>query len=195
MVQSCLRESIAAAAIICAGLLSPGAQAQETAPSSQWQPILKDTTFETGDTWVSNGKRFRLYGVQSCLRGTAYTGSDGQKHDCGDASLRMLVGLVRAWDPQCSPVARSARSGATFVVCYATAATSAGPQRVELGTALIASGFAFAAFDENGRPVNLSYTVAEKAAQSSKAGLWAAPDFPNPNTILLDTLSRARSVP
>lgn len=24
-------------------------------------------TLETGDTWITEGKRYRLYGVQSCL--------------------------------------------------------------------------------------------------------------------------------
>jgi endonuclease YncB( thermonuclease family) len=188
-------ELMIAAVTVFAVLLSPGAQGQGTPPLNQWQPIAANTTFETGDTWVSNGQRFRLYGVQSCLRETAYTGPDGRKHDCGDASLRMLIALVRTWNPRCSSVARSPRRDATFVVCYAVAATSAGAQQVELGTALIASGFAFAALDENGRPVSLAYEVAEKTAHSSNAGLWAAPDLANPNAILLNALSKARSAP
>lgn len=98
------------AATVCALLLGPAAQAQGAAPSLQWQPIARNTIFETGDTWVTNGRRFRLYGVQSCLRGTAYKGPDGHKHDCGDASMCMLVGLVRSWSPQCSPVDESARA-------------------------------------------------------------------------------------
>lgn len=65
--------SIVAVATLCALLLGPDAQAQGAASSRKWQPVATNTTFETGDTWVTNGQRFRLYGVQSCLRGTAYT--------------------------------------------------------------------------------------------------------------------------
>lgn len=195
MVHRHVRPSTITASIVCAVLLSPAAQAQGNGPLSLWRPIATNTTFETGDTWVTDGQRFRLYGVQSCLRGTVYTGLDGRKHDCGDASLRMLVGLVKTWDPQCSSVARSTGGNATFVVCYAVTATSGGPQRVELGTALIASGFAFAALNANGGPVDLSYMVAEKAARASKAGLWSARDVPNPNTLLLKAIRSLRSAP
>jgi hypothetical protein len=49
--------------------------------------LLPGVTLETGDTWTSDGKRYRLYGAQSCLRGTFYTDNHGQKRDCGEASL------------------------------------------------------------------------------------------------------------
>lgn len=188
MIGSMVRTAVAFLA-----LLSPAAQGQETPPLNHWQQIAANTTFETGDTWVTSGKRFRLYGVQSCLRGTVYVGPDGQKHDCGEVSLHMLVGLIRAWSPLCAPVARSAPAGATFVVCYADTRASTGLQRIDLGTALIASGFAFAALNANGRPVNLSYMVAENAARASKAGLWSASDVPNPNARLLGALRTAGS--
>ncbi len=190
--QCRVRDSIVATATVCALLLGQDAQAQGAASSHKWQPVATNTTFETGDTWVTNGQRFRLYGVQSCLRGTAYTGPDGHKHDCGDASMHMLVGLVRAWTPACTSVGVSAEVHTMFVVCYADAATSAGPQRIELGTALIASGFAFAALDASGGPVNLSYMVAERAARASKTGLWSATDLPNPNTLLLNAIRTAQ---
>jgi endonuclease YncB( thermonuclease family) len=67
-----------------------------------------------------------------------------------------------------------------FVVCYADTPTPQGLQRVELGTALIASGFAFVARTQEGRPVNFPYLVAEQEAKAARAGLWAFPDTPNP---------------
>ncbi|NNH32909.1 thermonuclease family protein, partial [Rhizobium sp. SEMIA 4085] len=38
---------------------------------------------ETGNTWSMNGHRYRLYGVQSCLRGPTFPHNAGQRHDCG----------------------------------------------------------------------------------------------------------------
>jgi endonuclease YncB( thermonuclease family) len=161
---------------------------QAPQPQSRWAAIPGDAVFETGDTWAVNGRRYRLYGVQSCIRGTAYTAADGSKRDCGDASLGMLAGLVKAWRPFCAAIATSPRDSTNFVICYADTRTPQGSQRVELGTALIASGFAFAARTQDGRPVNLSYLVAEQEAKAARAGLWAFPDTPNPNAVLLNAL-------
>jgi endonuclease YncB( thermonuclease family) len=164
-----------------------------TQPRSQWAAIPGDAVFETGDTWAVNGQRYRLYGVQSCIRGTAYTAADGSKRDCGDASLGMLTGLVKAWRPFCAAIATNPNDSTNFVVCYADTPTPQGPQRVELGTALIASGFAFAALTQEGRPVSFPYLVAEREAEAARAGLWAFPDTPNPNTVLLNALKSAPS--
>jgi endonuclease YncB( thermonuclease family) len=164
---------------------------QVTRPQSQWFAIPNNAAFETGDTWAVNGQRYRLYGVQSCIRGTAYTAADGSKRDCGDASLGMLAGLVKAWRPFCAAIATSRQDSTNFVVCYADTPTPQGPQRVELGTALIASGFAFAALTQAGRPVSVPYLVAEQQAKAARAGLWAFPDTPNPNAVLLNALKNA----
>jgi hypothetical protein len=64
-------------------------------------------TLETGDTWVSNGERFRLYGIQSCLRGTNYTDAHGNQKDCGEASLAVLAAYIKDTKPICAPVAKT----------------------------------------------------------------------------------------
>ena len=156
-----------------------------------WRPVPREATFETGDTWRVGGDHYRLYGVQACLRGTAYTGPDGRKRDCGDASLSMLAGLIRTLSPSCAPVARRTEVSTAYVVCYADTNSPRGRQRVDLGTALIASGFAFAALDANGRPVNPGYFAAEMQAKSGRIGLWASPDLPHPNIVLLKALHAA----
>ena len=162
-----------------------------TQPRSQWAAIPGDAVFETGDTWAVNGQRYRLYGVQSCIRGTFYTAAGGSKRDCGDASLGILTGLVKAWRPFCAAIATNPQRSTNFVVCYADTPTPQGLQRVELGTALIASGFAFAALTQAGRPVSVPYLVAEREAKAARAGLWAFPDVPNPNAVLLNALKNA----
>ena len=164
-----------------------GARAED----GEWRAVPRDAVFETGDTWRVGSERYRLYGVQACLRGTVYTGQDGRKRDCGDASLTMATGLIRALSTPCAPVARRPEVSTAYVVCYADTKSPHGDQRVDLGTALIASGFAFAALDASGRPVNAAYSAAEAQAKSARAGLWAAPDLPYPNTVLLKALHAA----
>ncbi len=55
-------------------------------------------------------------------------------------------------------------------------------------TALIASGFAFAALQPDGKPVHLPYFVAELDAKRARAGLWAFADLPEPGPIILKAL-------
>lgn len=155
-----------------------------------WQKIPAGAIFETGDTWISGGKRFRLYGVQACIRGTYITGKDGIRRDCGDLSLGMLTGLVKAWDPLCAVLSEA--SSTSYVVCYADVANGSMRERVELGTALIASGFAFAAQNNLGGPASISYWAAEQQAKATKSGLWQYSDLPNPNDILLKALNGTR---
>jgi endonuclease YncB( thermonuclease family) len=66
--------------------------------------------------------------------------------------------------------------------------------RIDLGTALIASGFAFAALTLDGRPVHPPYLEAERVAQNTRAGLWAFQDLPNPNAIILHALRPGASL-
>ena len=159
--------------------------------AESWRPVPREATFETGDTWRVGGDHYRLYGVQACLRGTAYTGPDGRKRDCGDASLSMLAGLIRTLSPSCAPVARRPEVSTAYVVCYADTTSPRGRQRVDLGTALIASGFGFAALDAGGGPVNPGYFAAEMQAKNGRIGLWAYPDLPHPNIVLLKALHAA----
>lgn len=133
---------------------------------------------ESGETWSEGGQRYRLYGVQSCLRGTTFTNKAGVKRDCGEASLSVLVAFIKDTRPACAPVAKGAT--VVYVVCFATV----GGQKLDLGTVLISQGYAFAALDPQGLPLNPAYAVAEQDAKTHKAGLWAFPDVTHPSILL-----------
>jgi endonuclease YncB( thermonuclease family) len=143
--------------------------------------------FLTGDTWRIGGQTYRLYGVQSCIRGTAFTNAAGAKTDCGEASLAYTAAVVRDTRPRCTAVAQAGNPPTVYAVCAATV----GRSTLDLGTILITEGFAFAAADANGKPINLVYAVAEGDAQRARRGLWAAPDLPYPTRILMDAANPA----
>lgn len=152
-------------------------------------PIAGSAALETGDTWVQGGTRLRLYGVQACIRGTFFVNGSGQRLDCGDASLAMLAALIKDTRPDCVPIAQQPGQQ-TFVTCFATLEG----KRVELGTMLISSGFAFAALKPDGSPVHAPYFVAEQVAKSGRRGLWAYPDVPHPSVALLRALRQQDQV-
>jgi endonuclease YncB( thermonuclease family) len=132
-------------------------------------------TLETGETWSDGSTRYRLYGIQSCIRGTSYTDLQGQKRDCGEASLGMFAAYIKDTQPVCAATAKT--SDLTFVVCYATV----GSERLDLGTILVSQGFAFAALDAQGLPVFPAYAVAEQHARARNAGLWQFSDVTHPS--------------
>jgi len=166
--------------------------AQSPAPVSPAFAVPQTgVAFVTGDTWVQNGQRMRLYGVQSCLRGTSFTNAAGLKTDCGEASLAYLAAIVRDTRPSCTPIAQIAQPQSIIVVCNA----HVGDSTLDLGTVLITQGFAFAAFNDQAKPVYMPYLVAETLAKKQKAGLWAAPDLPYPNAILLGAIGAAPRQP
>ena len=138
--------------------------------------------FVTGDTWRFGNQTFRLYGVQSCIRGTTMTTIDGTKRDCGDASLAYVAAIVRDTRPRCTALAQAGDPPVIYTVC----AAHVGANTLDLGTVLITEGFAFAATDGAGRPIKMAYAVAEAEAHSSRRGLWASPDLPHPTAILLN---------
>lgn len=159
------------------------------APASRWFPVPADARYLTGDSWSDAGVTYRLYGVQSCLRGTRFTNAHGLERDCGEASLAMLVALTRDLRPQCYDAAEQPETKTVFVFCVATRVIGAGAgSRIDLGTALIATGFAFAALKPDSQPVHEPYFVAQLVAQRAKAGLWAFADLPEPNAIILRAL-------
>ncbi|RWE64104.1 MAG: thermonuclease family protein [Mesorhizobium sp.] len=135
-------------------------------------------TLETGDTWVADGQRFRIYGVQSCLRGTSYTDKNGQTRDCGDASLAVFAAFIKDTKPVCAPVAKTV--GIYYVVCYAMV----GKDRLDLATMMIRSGYAFAALNAEGLPFHAPYAVAEQDAREKRAGLWQFEDVQHPAILL-----------
>jgi endonuclease YncB( thermonuclease family) len=164
---------------------SPGAPAQKVAPLPVFDIPPSGVQFQTGDTWTQGGQTFRLYAVQSCIRGTTFTNAGGMKRDCGEASIAYFAALIKDAKPRCTALAQS--GSVTFAVC----AAHIGAQTLDLGTILITQGFAFAATDPNGRPVNFQYAVAEGDAQKNKRGLWASPDLPYPSAILRNAYQKA----
>jgi endonuclease YncB( thermonuclease family) len=166
---------------LCCALVSEAFAAQEA-----WFAFPAQATFETGDTWIANGQRFRLYGVQSCLRGTFFTNPQGQKVDCGEAGIAMLAAMVKDLKPICSVTARSAQMA--YVVCVADLTLQGRSVRLDLATSLITAGYSFAALTPDAKPVHEPYFVAQYAAQHEKRGFHAFPDTPDPNAILLRSL-------
>lgn len=152
--------------------------------------LAPGVTLETGETWSSNGERFRLYGIQSCLRGTPYTDAHGNKKDCGEASLAMLAAYIKDTKPVCAPVVKS--NDVTYVVCYATI----GDQRLDLAQIMVTSGYAFAALKADGLPYHPPYAIAEQLAQQKKAGLWQFSDVQHPAILLArEANQRAKTAP
>ena len=137
-------------------------------------------SFETGDSWQYEGRKFRLFGVQACIRGTVYRAPDGAEGDCGMQSIASLAALFSTGSIGCQPVGR-AKDDATFVVCAAQLDNAT----VDVGTALISSGVAFAAAYPSGAPVSAAYAVAESIAKDNRSGLWAG-RFTHPVSMLLD---------
>jgi endonuclease YncB( thermonuclease family) len=168
-------------------ILATASASAQTA--SRWFPVPAQAQFLTGDSWSDAGTTYRLYGVQSCLRGTSFTNARGLRRDCGEASLAMLVALTRDLKPQCYEAAALPENRTVFVFCVAARGEGSGTgSRIDLGTALIATGFAFAALKPDGEPVHEPYLVAQRVAQQARAGLWAFPDLPDPNAIILRAL-------
>jgi endonuclease YncB( thermonuclease family) len=139
---------------------------------------------ETGDTWSQDGRKYRLYGVQSCLRGTNVI-TASETLDCGLMSLAQFAALVQTAPVSCQPVGL-AKDGAEFAVCGARFGNEAdGTKIVDLGTALISSGYAFAAIDHTGTAVNANYLIAELVAKKNRSGLWAG-EFSHPVQMLVN---------
>lgn len=138
---------------------------------------------ETGDTWTQDGRKYRLYGVQSCLRGTNFITAT-ETFDCGLMSVAQFAALVQTAPVSCQPVGL-AKDGAEFAVCGARFGNGSGETKiVDLGTALISSGFAFAAIDQTGTAINANYLIAELVAKKNRSGLWAG-EFRHPLQMLV----------
>lgn len=135
--------------------------------------------FETGDTWIHEASKFRVFGVQACLRDTRYRLPGGEDGDCGLRSIGALAALFSTNTVACQAVG-IANDGATFVVC----AAEVGGATVDVGTALISSGFTFAAARPSGAAVLPAYAAAEAVAKEDGSGLWAG-QFVHPRALLL----------
>lgn len=160
----------------------PTATAQDsTAAKEAPAPIIvsKSVQLLTGDTWRDGNKLYRLYGVQSCLRGTAATDGNGRKVDCGNLSLAHLAALFSTATVTCQPIGYAVDKAA-FVVC----AADLDGNTIDIGTALISTGYAFAAMNTKGEAVSANYLVAEINAKMEHDGLWAM-TFQHPVQLLL----------
>lgn len=161
--------------IVVALVLATTARAQEETIS-----FPAAVSFETGDSWQYEGRKFRLFAVQACIRGTIYRAPDGAESDCGMQSIASLAALFSTGMVGCQPVGR-AKDDATFVVCAAQLDNTT----VDVGTALISSGAAFAAVFPSGAPVSAAYAVAESSARDKASGLWSG-TFAHPVSVLLN---------
>jgi len=141
--------------------------------------VSKSVKLVTGDTWRDGNELYRLYGVQSCLRGTTATDGKGKKVDCGNLSLAHLAALFSTATVTCQPIGY-AIDKATFVVC----AADLDGNTIDVGTALISTGYAFAAMNTKGEAVSTNYLVAEINAKMEHDGLWAT-TFQHPVQLLL----------
>ncbi len=172
-----------------AGAASPPASAQAVAkPLPVFEIPQSGVEFQTGDTWKQNGQTFRLFGVQSCIRGTTFTNPAGAKLDCGEASVAYLAALIRDTKPRCTAVAQTASPPLIYTVC----AGHIGANTLDLGTIMVTQGFAFAATDAKGKSVNFQYAVAEGEARKASRGLWIARDLPHPTDKLNKALRDAK---
>lgn len=158
----------------------------QAAASSGFNPFPGDASFETGDTWVSKGRRYRLYGLQSCIRGTRVTISQGVRRDCGGLNLMMAQALIRDTKPVCTSI-RSLDEHNDVVICQ----TTAGNRGYDLATYMIAQGWGFAAVAGDGTLVVPAYRTTEETARETRAGLWAYSDMPHPLGILYPQKSAA----
>ncbi|NTE37652.1 thermonuclease family protein [Agrobacterium tumefaciens] len=161
--------------VISAAMPSDGRASDNTTPIT----VSKNAELQTGDTWKDGDKTYRLYGVQSCLRGTSAIGHDDERIDCGSASLAQLMAVMSSSRVTCQPIG-FALDRAIFVICGA----EIGGNTLDLGTALISTGYAFAAADMTGKAVNANYLVAEINAKVEREGLWAM-TFQHPVSLLL----------
>lgn len=147
---------------------------------SNFAPFPATAQFETGDTWIADGRRYRLYGLQTCLRGTNITLSAGVVRDCGELNLIMAQALIRDTKPVCTTV-KDLDANNAVVVCQ----TTTGERGYDLATYMIAQGWGFAAVDGAGQLIVPGYRVAEESARSARAGLWAYSDMPHPVSVLM----------
>lgn len=148
-------------------------------PQKTTLAFARDVVIETGDTWLRGGQKYRLYGVQACIRGTGFTDPSGRSADCGEYSIASLAALFATETVACQPVG-TARDSAAFVIC----AVRVDETDIDVGTALIASGAAFAAIHPSAAVVVPAYLVAELSAKEQHQGLWSG-RFEHPAEILL----------
>lgn len=165
----------------------PAANDAAQLQSTAFVPFPSNAQFETGDSWISDSKRYRLYGLQACLRGTTVTLSAGASRDCGELNVIMMQALIRDTKPVCTNIQMIDQSN-VVVACQ----TTAGAHRYDLATYIIAQGWGFAAVGSTGQLIVPGYRIAEESARTARAGLWAYPDMPHPVSVLMQQAGVSR---
>jgi len=148
--------------------------------AKKFVPFPTTAQFETADSWIANGKRYRLYGLQACLRGTSVTIAPGVKRDCGELNLIMAQAIIRDSKPVCVTI-QELDANNLLVVCR----TTTGKTGYDLATYMIAQGWGFAAASSTGQLVVPGYRLVEQGAREAREGLWAYSDLPHPVSILI----------
>ena len=148
--------------------------------ANKFVPFPSTAQFETGDSWIAGGKRYRLYGLQACLRGTSITIASGAERDCGELNLIMAQAIIRDSKPVCTTI-RELDANNLLVICR----TTTGKTGYDLATYMIAQGWGFAAVGPSGQLAVPGYRVVEQGAREAREGLWAYVDLPHPVSILV----------
>lgn len=164
---------------VATSLMVSPAIGQENNNKNPIFPIPKGVIYLTGDSWDQGGTVVRLFGVQSCIRGTTLKTENGEI-DCGEISMAFLANFMKSSPTKCQGIIQTESPPLYHVICKSTV----GDNEVDLGTALILKGFAFAMNDSGGKPVNIQYYIAEQEAKEKRAGLWKFDKFPHPNAII-----------
>ena len=174
-------------AIALVAALSTTSTLAQTKPSP-WFPIPPDAqSMKLATRGLLEANAIVFTACNHACAAPSFTNAKGVKRDCGEASLAMLVSLVRDLRPMCYAAANIDYGRTVLVFCFATMEQGRNKgSRLDLGTALISIGYAFASVTLDGRPVYSPYLVAEAQAKNTKSGLWAYPDMPDPNAIILE---------
>lgn len=122
-----------------------------------------------GHRWVESRRTFELYGVGPCEQGRALNGDTGRTSECRVLATARLAALFSTGGVTCRAVDKAIDVGVVPVVCV----VELGDDKFDLGMALIAGGYGFAALGDDGRPVVKNYLVAELSAKVDRQGIWA----------------------
>jgi endonuclease YncB( thermonuclease family) len=145
--------------------------ATHTAANEAVSPVVNSTIRPSriidGHRWVESGRTYELYGVGGCGRGTQLTADNGRIADCGVLTTARLAAFFSTAGVTCRAV--DGEVDVVPVVCV----LEMGADKIDLGMALIAGGYGFAALGKDGRPVVKNYLVAELSAKLDRQGLWA----------------------
>lgn len=112
-----------------------------------------------GDLLSIRGRRVRLMGIDAPDRGQVCLNRYGSGFDCAAISVGVLKALIGDGEIECTLADRD-RDGLDQGECRA--------RGVDLGTAMVARGWAFAY-----RSLTAAYQQAEAYAQSKRLGLWS----------------------